>query len=381
MPLDVPPPRTSRFGSPPSPEGRSARNSLPVLVEVLGRADIARRRPLARRATALVFAPDRGSQVRIRLAAGGSRIRNLGPPATASPVHLGARDATHAASAKPGMASVASQARPSDFRLPGRPSHGLGSRPSKTRRFNSKAAPPPTVKLVWASFAAQADKEGWRAGRFLAAFAEHEIAERSRRRLERHLGEARLPPGKTLFASSTLIKKIDQPVEAGDAVGKSLTYDFFDLVVPELQRRGRYKLDYDIGPRRRTSQNHRVWHARVMPERGNMGSPRLIPARGASSGSAAFRRRRAGPKTVRRRNRSPSWASAMTYRPRFLPELWLCRAARTRRGGPGPGRRIFAPTGHLCSARRHVRRTGYPRPLLRRSRDSSSHGVALRRRT
>src|SRR5207248_10653112 len=51
----------------------------------------------------------------------------------------------------------------------------------------------PAVKLVWASLAAQADKEGWPAGRFLAALAEHEIAERSRRRLERHLAEARLP--------------------------------------------------------------------------------------------------------------------------------------------------------------------------------------------
>jgi hypothetical protein len=48
-----------------------------------------------------------GMVVRNGLTAGGSRIRNLGPPATASPVHLGARDATHAASAKPGMASVA----------------------------------------------------------------------------------------------------------------------------------------------------------------------------------------------------------------------------------------------------------------------------------
>jgi DNA replication protein DnaC len=28
--------------------------------------------------------------------------------------------------------------------------------------------------------------------------AEHEVAERGRRRLERHLAEARLPPGKTL---------------------------------------------------------------------------------------------------------------------------------------------------------------------------------------
>src|SRR5437588_867417 len=35
----------------------------------------------------------------------------------------------------------------------------------------------PAVKQVWASLATQADKEGWPAGRFLAALAEHEIAE------------------------------------------------------------------------------------------------------------------------------------------------------------------------------------------------------------
>jgi DNA replication protein DnaC len=56
----------------------------------------------------------------------------------------------------------------------------------------------PAVKLVWADIAAQADKEGWPAARFLAALAEHEMAERARRRIERHLAEARLPPGKTL---------------------------------------------------------------------------------------------------------------------------------------------------------------------------------------
>ena len=56
----------------------------------------------------------------------------------------------------------------------------------------------PAVKLVWADLAAQADKEGWPAARFLAALAEHEMAERARRRIERHLAEARLPPGKTL---------------------------------------------------------------------------------------------------------------------------------------------------------------------------------------
>src|SRR4051812_16529353 len=52
----------------------------------------------------------------------------------------------------------------------------------------------PTIKLVWPQFAEQADKEGWQAARFLAAIAEHELAERDRRRVERHLAEARLPP-------------------------------------------------------------------------------------------------------------------------------------------------------------------------------------------
>jgi len=56
----------------------------------------------------------------------------------------------------------------------------------------------PAIKLIWSTLAAQADKEGWPAARFLAALAEHEMLERSRRRIERHLNEARLPPGKTI---------------------------------------------------------------------------------------------------------------------------------------------------------------------------------------
>ena len=56
----------------------------------------------------------------------------------------------------------------------------------------------PTIKTLWPEFAARADKEGWPAARFLAAIAEHELAERDRRRIERHLAEARLPPGKSL---------------------------------------------------------------------------------------------------------------------------------------------------------------------------------------
>jgi len=56
----------------------------------------------------------------------------------------------------------------------------------------------PAIKQVWPTFAERADKEGWPAARFLTTLAEHEIAERDRRRIERHLAEARLLPGKTL---------------------------------------------------------------------------------------------------------------------------------------------------------------------------------------
>ena len=55
----------------------------------------------------------------------------------------------------------------------------------------------PAMKLMWADVAARADKEGWPASRFLAALAEHENADRGRRRIERHLAGAKLPTGKT----------------------------------------------------------------------------------------------------------------------------------------------------------------------------------------
>jgi len=56
----------------------------------------------------------------------------------------------------------------------------------------------PAIARLWPEFAERADKEGWPAARFLSALAELELAERGRRRVERHLIEARLPPGKTL---------------------------------------------------------------------------------------------------------------------------------------------------------------------------------------
>src|SRR3984957_6033446 len=56
----------------------------------------------------------------------------------------------------------------------------------------------PAINRLWRDIAARADKEGWPAIRFLSALAELEVAERARRRIERHLAESRLPTGKTL---------------------------------------------------------------------------------------------------------------------------------------------------------------------------------------
>ncbi len=56
----------------------------------------------------------------------------------------------------------------------------------------------PTIKYLWPDIAVQSDKNGWPAARFLAALAEHEVADRERRRIERHLLDAHLPIGKSL---------------------------------------------------------------------------------------------------------------------------------------------------------------------------------------
>ena len=84
---------------------------------------------------------------------------------------------------------------------------------------SNRAGRPPA--FAGACFAERADKEGWPAARFLAALAEHEVAERDRRRIERHLADARLPPGKTLDgfefeAVPTISKAHVMAIRAGD---------------------------------------------------------------------------------------------------------------------------------------------------------------------
>jgi len=56
----------------------------------------------------------------------------------------------------------------------------------------------PAISGRWPRFAEQSGKEGWRAARLLSALVEHELAERDRRRVERHIVQARVLPGKTL---------------------------------------------------------------------------------------------------------------------------------------------------------------------------------------
>ncbi len=97
------------------------------------------------------------------------------------------------------------------------------------RRQSSRRAPhitlqiaPHTTLQIPAKSPGRSDKEGWLAARFLAALAEHEVAERGRRRVERHLAEARLPVGKTLasfdFEAVPMVSKAQvMALAAGDS--------------------------------------------------------------------------------------------------------------------------------------------------------------------
>ena len=69
----------------------------------------------------------------------------------------------------------------------------------------------PSIGRHWEGFASRADLEGWGAARYLAALCEHELADRTARRIARHLAEAGLPRGKTFatfeFAAVPTVRK------------------------------------------------------------------------------------------------------------------------------------------------------------------------------
>jgi DNA replication protein DnaC len=69
----------------------------------------------------------------------------------------------------------------------------------------------PTIGRLWPEFAERADREGWPAARFLDGLLEHELAERAKRRTERHRAESRLDPTKTLasfdFAAAPMLSR------------------------------------------------------------------------------------------------------------------------------------------------------------------------------
>ena len=82
----------------------------------------------------------------------------------------------------------------------------------------------PAIGRLWAEMAERSDREEWPAARFLSTIAELEIAERVRRRIARHLLDARLPPDKTLdgfdFAHVPMLSRARARVTAlasGDA--------------------------------------------------------------------------------------------------------------------------------------------------------------------
>ena len=80
----------------------------------------------------------------------------------------------------------------------------------------------PTIGRLWPAFAERSDKEGWPAARFLGGLLEHELAERAKRRIERHRAESQLDVTKTLtsfdFAEVPMLSKAHvMALASGDA--------------------------------------------------------------------------------------------------------------------------------------------------------------------
>ena len=80
----------------------------------------------------------------------------------------------------------------------------------------------PTIGRLWQDFAERADQEGWPATRLLGTLLEHELAERAKRRIERHRSESQLDPTQPLtrfeFAEVPMLSKAHvMALASGDA--------------------------------------------------------------------------------------------------------------------------------------------------------------------
>ena len=98
----------------------------------------------------------------------------------------------------------------------------------------------PTIGRLWSDFAQRSDKEGWQASQLLGALFEHELAERAKRRLERHRVESQLDPTKTLatfdFSVVPMVSKAHvMALASGDAwLEKGATILLFGLPGHEM---------------------------------------------------------------------------------------------------------------------------------------------------
>ena len=197
----------------------------------------------------------------------------------------------------------------------------------------------PATKQIWPTFAERSDKEIWPAARLLMTLAEHEIAERDRRSIERHLGEAKLLPGKTLdnfdFDAVPMVSKAQvSALCAGD--------NGANLILMGPPGGGKSHLSSAIG----LSLLEKGWkvRGRVLGERAAVAARgRRYVRRGCcwwaistrGLGRCAARAQRLGVITGIRALRPPCWGDAAANTPGVGLEESAARETRPRKtGGP-----------------------------------------------
>jgi DNA replication protein DnaC len=80
----------------------------------------------------------------------------------------------------------------------------------------------PTIARLWPEFTQRSDKEGWPSARLLGALLEHELAERVKRRIERHRAESHLDATKTLDSFDFgMVPMVSKPHVTALATGDS----------------------------------------------------------------------------------------------------------------------------------------------------------------